>query len=394
MKKLVRSIYAFKFLDDLVLIYPLYAVMFTEFGMQAWQVSALFLTWSLTSFFLEIPSGAWADKYDRKKILFLGQCIRALGYLCWLCFPTFAGFMAGFVCWGIKSALTSGTFQALVYDELKYYGQEDKFAKIWGRTQTLSFIASLIASLLASPAILVGYPFVLILSSLAVLLSGIVIIRINVKAVHFMNSHVNYFSILREGWNNAFNNRLVFRLILLYALVIALNGGLDEYWPIFTREVGIPVYGLGIVLGMLSLGEALGSFLAHYFEKKRLTFIYWLTFSNGLLLLVSAYFYKWPVLLLIFVFSFIVSLIQVLLESRLHHAIPDETRATVSSINGFLTELMVMGVFGGFGLLSQMYNYQIAFLCFGGIILLAALIYLSGQNHALSDKSGQKRTER
>lgn len=396
MKKLVRTIYAFKFLDDLVLIYPLYAVMFIEKGMQAWQVSALLLVWSITSFLLEVPSGVWADKYDRKTILLIGQIIRAAGYLCWLFFPGFTGFMIGFICWGTKSALSSGTLQAFVYDELKNYEQESQFSKIWGHAQTLTFLASLLASFLASPAILIGYPFVLILSAVAVLLSGIMIVSYQTKSSIVVKGQKAYFLVMKLGWKNALNNRSVFRLILLYALLIALNGSLDEYWPIFTKQVGVPVFGLGIALGLLSLGKAMGSYVAHFFEHKGIRLIYWLTILNGSLLFIASYYYQWPALVLLFFFSFIAAVIQVLMEAKIQHAIPDETRATVASINGFLTELFVMGVFIGFGFFSQWIDYQSGFLSFAGLIVLTGLLYLIlnriGQKRSFSDKKGQKRT--
>jgi hypothetical protein len=303
--------------------------------------------------------------------------IRAMGYLCWLLFPTFYGFLLGFIFWGIKSALTSGTLQALVYDELKYYQQEKQFTKIWGRMQTLSFVAILIASFLASPAILWGYSFVLVISAAAVGLSGLSIMGYSVKSPSLSKRNTPYFSVLKLGFRNAFKDRLIGRLILFMAIVIALNGGLDEYWPIFAKEVGVPNYALGLVFGVMSIGEALGSYYAHYFEKRNLRFIYWLTLFNGLLLLLASWIYEWPTLTMLLVFSLFFSVINVILEGKLHHAIEEETRATVSSISGFLTELMVIGVYAGFGALSQLGNYQLGFLSFGVLIMLVSLIYLS-----------------
>ena len=93
--------------------------MFAEFSMQPWQIASLLIVWSATAFTLEVPSGVLADKYSRRNILFIGQCIRSLGYLCWLFLPNYIGFLIGFILWGIESALSSGTFQSLLYDELK-----------------------------------------------------------------------------------------------------------------------------------------------------------------------------------------------------------------------------------------------------------------------------------
>lgn len=375
MKKFLTKIYAFKFFDDFVLIYPLYAVMFTDFNMEPWQVATLLAIWSTTAFLLEVPSGVWADKYSRKNILFVGQLIRSLGYASWLLFPNFWGFLVGFVLWGTKSALTSGTFQALIYDELKLFNREKEFTKILGRTKTISFIAILVASALASPAILLGYPFVLILSSVAVLLSGVIIATIP-KAQKVESTHEKeYFSLLKEGLAGAFKNAAVFRLIMFLSLAFALGGALDEYWTIFANEAGLPKYGLGLFLALMSGSQAVASYIAHRFEKRTSRFFYLLFLLNGGLLFAAGYLFNVPALLLLIVFSFLFTIIQVVFEGKLQHSIASTTRATIASVSGFLTEIGVLIVYFNFGMIAQASDYRNSFLLYGVIVATCGLLY-------------------
>lgn len=376
MKKFLAKIYAFKFFDDLVLIYPLYVVMFTDFGMEPWQVATLLAVWSTTAFLLEIPSGVWADKYSRKNILFVGQLIRSLGYTSWLLFPNFWGFLVGFVLWGIKSALTSGTFQALIYDELKLLNEEKQFTKILGRTKTLSFTAILVASALASPAILLGYPFVLIISSVAVLIAGIMIATVP-KAQNVESTHEKeYFSLLKEGLAGAFKNAVVFRLLIFLSLAFALGGALDEYWTIFANEAGLPKYGLGLFLGLMSGFQGIASFIAHRFEKRTNRFFYLLFLLNGVLLFLAAYLFSVPALLLLIMFSFFFTIIHVVFEGKLQHSIASTTRATISSVSGFLVEIGVLVVYFSFGIIAQASDYRNSFLLYGVIVATLGLLYV------------------
>jgi len=376
MKKFLAKIYLFKFFDDFILIYPLYAVMFTDFGMQPWQVATLLAVWSTTAFLLEVPSGVWADKYSRKNILFVGQTIRFFGYLVWLFYPNFLGFLVGFVLWGIKSALTSGTFQALIYDELKLFGEEKQFAKILGRTKTTSFIAILVASALASPAILLDYPFVLILSSVAVLFSGIIIIMLP-KAQNAESTHEKeYFSILKQGLHTAFKNAVVFRLIIFLSLAFALSGALDEFWTIFANNAGLPKYGLGLFLGLMAFSQGIASFFAHRFEKKPDKLFYSLFILSGLLLFLAGYLFSVPALLLLILFSFLFAIIQVVFESKLHHSIDSTARATISSLSAFLTEVGALIIYLSFGFIAQASSYRNSFLIYGVIVATFGLIYL------------------
>lgn len=65
-KRLVRTLYVYTFLDELVLFYPVYALLFTETGLSVAETSSLFVIWSVTGLVLEVPSGALADAVSRR----------------------------------------------------------------------------------------------------------------------------------------------------------------------------------------------------------------------------------------------------------------------------------------------------------------------------------------
>ena len=71
------------FVDDLILIYPVYAIMMLAQGVNEFELSVLFVIWALASFAFEIPSGMVADKVDRRLYLFAGSLAGAAGFLVW-----------------------------------------------------------------------------------------------------------------------------------------------------------------------------------------------------------------------------------------------------------------------------------------------------------------------
>ena len=103
---------------DLVPLYAVYSLLFADHGISASHISLLLIIWSATSFVFEVPSGAWADAFDRRHLLVASAFVYAAGFATWMTWQTFAGFATGFVLWGLSSALMSGTFESLVYDEL------------------------------------------------------------------------------------------------------------------------------------------------------------------------------------------------------------------------------------------------------------------------------------
>lgn len=65
-KRLVRTLYVYTFLDELVLLYPVYALLFTETGLSVAETSSFFVIWPVTGLVLEVPSGALADAGSRR----------------------------------------------------------------------------------------------------------------------------------------------------------------------------------------------------------------------------------------------------------------------------------------------------------------------------------------
>ncbi len=376
MSRELFKIYLFKFFDDFVLIYPFYTLMFADFGITPAQIGILLGVWSLTSFVLEVPSGVIADKFSRKHILFFAQLVRAVGYAVWIFVPTFQGFLIGFVLWGIKSAFTSGTYQALIYDLLKDGGREREYSKVYGRAKTLSYIGNLAASGCAALAIHMGYSFVLTMSILALVMSAIVIS--SVKSVRSAGSthEKKYYTLLKSGFTFILKESLVLKLIAFAAIAHALGGAIDEYFPIFGSLTGVDKSAIAIFIGVTGAAEALASFYAHKFEHLPSRFFYVLLVISGILFYVAATLLNVSGLVLLVIFSGLYVISSVVTESKIQHLIPSESRATVSSLQGFMVELAVLAVYFGFGLLAETFDYARAFQIFGMLIIAFGSLYL------------------
>ena len=113
-------------------IYPLYALLFADTGLSDAEISVLFALWSAVGIVAEVPSGALADHVGRRTALVTGALVQAVGYACWVVFPGFPGFAAGFVLWGLGSAFASGAQEALLHDGLAAVGAEEHYARIQG----------------------------------------------------------------------------------------------------------------------------------------------------------------------------------------------------------------------------------------------------------------------
>ncbi|MGW4632564.1 MFS transporter [Nocardia sp. NPDC004415] len=151
----VRAV-LFRGTRDLLPIYALYGVLFADHGLSTAQISLLLAMWSVTAFVLEVPSGAWADTVSRRALLIASCLLQGTCFALWMIAPSFAGFALGFVVWGIAGALESGTFEALIYDDLVARGAPNAYASIMGWSRGAQESTVLVAILAAAPLYALG----------------------------------------------------------------------------------------------------------------------------------------------------------------------------------------------------------------------------------------------
>ncbi|MDB5450308.1 MAG: putative transport protein, partial [Phenylobacterium sp.] len=236
----LAKVYAFRFFDGFVLIYPLYTVMWVQDGLSPSQVAAALMAWSVTGFFLQIPSGVLADRWPRSWLLAGAQLTRAAGFLVWLAWPGFLGFTVGMVLWGAKSAFTNGTFEALVYDELHAAGRAADYPRIIGRCQGALYAAVMLTSLLAALMAPLGYAVILQASLGMALVATAAALALPRPRRTLQIARPHPLAHLARGVSAVARSPLVLGLIAFAALSQAFGGGLEAFWQIFGREAGLP----------------------------------------------------------------------------------------------------------------------------------------------------------
>ncbi|MER7246842.1 MFS transporter [Kribbella sp. NPDC000426] len=350
-------------------LYPLYQLLFADHGLSAAQISTLFVIWSATAFVLEVPSGAWADTYSRRKLLVLGALISALGYAAWITLASFTGFALGFVLWGTSSALISGTYEAFVYDELAARDRTADYATVLGRARSASFVANLAATALATPLFaLGGYTLAGIVSVLSGVLQAVVAWTLPEARVVETAREADepgtraafaiYLHVLRTGVTEVLLSRSVRRAVALVAL---LGGFLafDEYFPLLAREAGAATDAIPLLIAGTVAAQAIGSALAGpVYKLPAATFAVGLAATAVLIAAGALSGSAWGFLPIALGYG-LMQLVIVVSESRLQDAITGTARATVTSVSGFFAEVFAIAVYGGFALGSLWFTMSV-----------------------------------
>lgn len=135
-----RRLYGLSFVDEFGPVYAVYTLWFSDNGIGAAELSSVFLVWSIVALILEIPSGALADLVDRRRLLAAAFAIRAVGISIWLVWPTLPGAMLGAVLWAIHDAFASGSWEAMIHDQLAAVGAADRYGTMMARIGQFSHL--------------------------------------------------------------------------------------------------------------------------------------------------------------------------------------------------------------------------------------------------------------
>lgn len=382
-KGFTRNWFLYRFLKDFAFVYAIYVILFKLRGLSVFEISLLLALWSGFVVLFEVPTGAIADKWNRKWMLTLGMLSKAIGFGIWFFADNFFLFTLGFLFWGIQETFCSGTQEALLFDNLKKFKKEKDYERVAGRGHFYSKIAIGTSVFLGGFLASYSFPLAISLSSVVMLL-GIVptLFFHEVRFKKTSTEEVKYIDYIKTAFKESAKNEQLLKLMLYSGIVLAVIGTLDEYSQIYYNWVSLPIAFFG-VLAVIGMGlEALGSNYAYKFQKlfKSQNNIYVLSILGGIALLISVMYNSLLMLIPFMLISFFIAISEVLVESNLQKQIKTHQRATILSINSLLLNLSAIGLTVGFGILSKIGDLTWGFIAFALIMIVFSIISMLFNN--------------
>jgi MFS family permease len=365
-------------------IYPLYLLMFESGGLTLGQISLLLAIWSVPAVIMEIPTGILADRWSRKKMLLLGQLLKAGCYLTWVIADCFGLYALGFVLWGLGGTFQSGSEEALLYDSLKLSNKEEQFDKVLGRGRFLSGISTVLASAFGGfLGMRYGFTPALLLSVLSAFIGAVTVL--SMKEVNLYKDRLA--EEMREREERTFYGALLFvvkrKEILYYSLlallVITTAGILDEYDQLIAESFGLSIALIGGWTALRFILIAFGGFLASairkgierlFHQRDRMFQVAILCCLAAGALLAAGLIRSIGVMALYGLYYLIMAAGDVLHEDYIQKRIEAEGRSTVHSLISLSQNLYGIVCYGLFGLLVSGSNL------FNGLVWTGAYIVI------------------
>ena len=385
----VRLFILFRVLFNARFYYPVFSILFLDFGLTLSQFAILNAVWAATIVLCEVPSGALADSFGRRNLLVFAGILMVIEIALWAFVPRgnlnllFWAFVANRILSGMAEAAASGADEALAYDSLQQHGNSEDWGRVLERqvqVQSAGFvIAMTLGGVLYDPDLLqyfinfIGIPleitrettlrlpiYFTLVTALLTLLTTLrmrEVSAIEPTAVHSSNSVRLAFRLVWQAGRWIFRTPFVLVLMLFGLLSDSVIRMLLTMASQYYRLIDIPEALFGVLGSLLALSGFVMPGLARRLTNSH-TPLFNLLFTAALILLgLTGICFVWPwfgLLPALLLFSSIY-LVGFFLSHYLNQATSSEQRATVLSFKGLFLNL-------GYGGIGGLYALLLAFL--------------------------------
>ncbi len=373
----IPIMYISTIIGGLLFFLPVLALYFEKSLFTATNVAIIYAVEAFSIVLFEVPTGAIADLFGRRKTIILDHVI-TLFSLIFLCI---GGNMIMFILYAILSAfarsLSSGTDSAMIYDSLKDEGKEKHYKKVIGIYGALwplgASIGSIVGGYLAKSSLQLT-----VLASFIPVMIALVFTFFLQEPNYEKEEHRDIVKhIINTSKIIAHNKQLIIIIIAMF-IMMSLGETIHLMSPIFFKFKNIPIMYFGYIVALTFGFSSLGFYFSYDVSEK--------IGNKRTLILVSILspvcnFIYTLIMGIPFVFfwtipSIFFGLKNPILNHLLNLEVSSKKRATVLSINSFMGQLGVAIVAPIFGYYADLYTIQSAIQLSTVLVLAVPLIFL------------------
>lgn len=378
--KNVPLYYLMSFFSSLQFQRGIFILYLLDIGFSNTQIGLLQSSLFFSTFIFEIPTGYIGDKIGRKWSVAWGTLISIIQVIGMLLFKEYSIFLVLFILKGVSGAFISGAGNALLYDSLKFSGQEEQYLN------KNSKINSIVAVTLGASILIGGYmqsfSWELVYGSCAIALfiSLIFILLTYENKNDYRNEDKNqniikevklFFSYKKNKFFIFFIlSTTLFEAVMTPYFIYAQN--LFNFYDFSPKIIGF-IY--SIVQFSSGITFLFSEKISHAFSFKKIINT---IFISSIILLTFNIFESLPLALLSFFIIIInTDILFILRDNHIQKNIPSTSRASFLSFVSFIEVLFTSLMYFIIGCLMDLFeiNYAISFLSIFVVISLI-LIYI------------------
>ena len=334
----IRKYYIYHGLTSLEFFAPVIVIFWQSRGLSMSQIMLLQSIYAICVVVLELPTGAFADRFGKRPSLILGSFISSMAAFTYSLGQNFGHFVVAETLFAFGIAFISGADKAFIHETLSSLSREEEYKKVDGRSQGLGLVLGAASSLLGG---IIGSFYL----ALTLAVSGISNLFAATTALLFKKPRVvlpreektEYLKIIRESVRIIKSDQRILWLVLFFASFNALSHNIFWFSQPYFQSLNIPVSAFGAIFAGFTLIAAFGSWSVDWVERflgKRF-FLVISVVSVLAMLLIAGFKSLWIIPLWSFSRTFS-TMNQTAVSEKILRLIPSSKTATVLSFMNLL----------------------------------------------------------
>lgn len=396
MKRDVKSVYyllTFLFEFAAGLTSATYVLFLLSRGLDLFQVTLVNLSFMIGIFIFEIPTGAYADYFGRKKSVILSSLFLMLALFIYFLSSNIVTFIIAEITAALAFTFASGALDAWMVDSLQTKGFTGKIDFIFSHSAIIGKVAALLAGLMGAyiGSVNLAFPFGAgaIVSLIAVFVSIFFLKEnfIQKKAMNWTGAVSQMVRVTKSSVTYGIKHKVVLWLIISSVLATFAFQPLNMYWsPRMNNLAGDKIWLMGWVWAGVSFAMMMGSFLVKQLLKREKSYT-WILILTVLILgipiiLISTSSVFGVVLLGFITYELGRGMLNPIQKAYLNKHIPSEQRATVLSFDSMMGRLGAALGLVILGFVAKNYSIQTSWFISGILLLFLVPIYLKANKNS------------
>lgn len=245
--------------------FGIYTTFLRSYGLNEFEVNLVNVSYFVTLFLFEIPTGIFADVYGRKKSFLISCALLSLSMLMYSMSENFWQFSISEIVGAIGSTFHSGAFKAWFVDSIKHHGYEGKFSKIFSWESTTRSISCMVSAVIGGYLSDIAYQIPWLLGGIFYIIT-LIISSIIMKEEYFEHKYHSMsetFIKMKETTIDSITfvrDNKIFRFVILIGSIQAfcIMTSNMQWQKIFIDKLNLNSY-MGILMAVIQIFVIIGN---------------------------------------------------------------------------------------------------------------------------------------
>ena len=256
----IKKYYFYQFFNNLVFFTPVIVLFWQSRGLNMTQIMTLQSIYSIAVIILEVPTGAFADRFGKKISLVFSSLLWGSGVFLYGLSSNFWQFALAEIICGTGAAFVSGADRAFIHETLKSLEKEKDYSQTEGRVRGFTQIGQSLGSILGGFIGSISFGLTLILTSFTSFVAFFVGLSFSKPQTKLdRDEKTNYRQIIRESLDIIRKNQQILWLALFFAIFHSLIWVTNWSSQPYFQMLKVPIVYFGLIFASFGLVAAIAS---------------------------------------------------------------------------------------------------------------------------------------